>query len=213
MVAAGVTRPLATGARATERMRGIDMREITNSFKVYQLDELEPSSRQRAIDTVRERLAGDWWDQDNIEDIGNTITYAFAERLAAPGWDTYGEADFPGIDGVTQDGWDLGRGQYVLFRGTLTRENAPALPWTDDVFAVHLERDRDHTHVWVAAEDIEGEQMSTAGRMKDAVSAAMYEALKAGERQLEHLGSEENALGDIEANEREFHEDGRLYNG
>lgn len=187
------------------------MREITpDPFKVFTLDELEPAARKRAIETVAEKLGGDWWDESNNESISDTIVYALAEAFKTPGWDTFGAGDFPGIPGVKLDGWDLDRGDSLTLSGTLTRENAPALPWDDTVEEVHLAATRwNGTSVGVVTVDDRTDVDVRA--IDEAVRDAIEAAKRAGREEMAYMSSEEYATEEIEANGREFYADGSLY--
>jgi len=187
---------------------------ITTSVTVYTLDELEPAAQERAVETVREKLGGDWWDSHNIEAVGEVMVYTFAEKIGTPGREEWGVADFPGIDGIKLDGWDLDRGQTILFSGTLTRENAPALPWLDGIVSVELNARRDYVDVDVIESDdpeVRNTTREESRAMREAVETAMHAAWIAGEAEAEYITSAENAREDIEANERRFLADGTLY--
>jgi hypothetical protein len=194
-------------------------------FAVYQLDELEPDARRKAIEDMAERLAGEWWDQHDNADIRAVIVYTLAEQLRSPGWDKYGEGDFPGIDGIRVDAWDLDRGQSLGLTGVLNRENAPALPWADGVAQAELasaswsgtmidvewdedaldpDQERDPTVVREECRDL-------AVRVREAIEAAISEALAPGVKESEYKGSAEYAEQHIEANGCEFLADGTLY--
>lgn len=188
-------------------------REITpKSFTVYRLDELTEEAQQRALELHAERLGGEWRDQSDLDDVGDTILYALAEALKAPGWDTFGEGDFPGITNVEVKGWDLDRGWRLELSGHLTRENAPSLPWVDGLEYVTLEDRRWGTAQWFVTNDDAPDGLDTEP-MKAAIEAAIEAALRAGQRAMEYKAGEEYAREDIEANEREFYADGRLYTG
>jgi hypothetical protein len=192
------------------------MRTITpQQFEVYTLDELEPEARVKAIENVAKLLAGDWWDSFDIESVSETILYAFAGALMSPGWNKYGEGDFPGIDGVTLSGWDLDRGDSVAFDGVLTRDNAPCLPWVDEFAQVRLESAprSGHTRVEVVVDDEDSDMTAAVRSMQEAVVNAMFTAKDYGRKQLEWLTSNERAGDDILANGREFTADGELYRG
>lgn len=79
------------------------MRDIVTT--VYPFDELSEEAQAAAVKAVQEKLSGSWWDTSDTEDIGNTIAYAFAGELGTPGVEDHGPADFPGISGVTLEGW------------------------------------------------------------------------------------------------------------
>lgn len=186
------------------------------AFEVFTLDELTPEARLKAIANVTSLMAGDWWDEGDVEQVSKAIVYAFAEALMSPGWNRYDEGDFPGIDGVQLGGWDLDRADTVALDGTLTRQNAPALPWLDGIVEVRLEvaPRGGHTYIGVVVEH--GETSLARGAvmlMRNAVTDAMFAAKSAGRRQLEWLTSNERAEDDILANGREFTADGELYTG
>ena len=211
------------------------MREIVTHTTVYKLDELSDDAQQKAIDGIRERLGGAWWDSSDNDDIRDTMQYALAENFGTPGRQQYGIADYPGIPGVSIDGWDLDRGQSLVLAGTLDRANAPKLPWVDGIGAVKLEARRDHTYITV--EDDEPEctcpdstfgwpQLHQSGcptvtpssvtdaqrfGLKEAVLDVIRAAWRAGEQEMEYKTSSEYAREWIEANETEFTEDGSLY--
>ncbi len=193
------------------------MRTITpDQFEVYLLDELGPEARQKAIANVTNLMAGDWWDSFDNESVSETIVYAFAEALRTPGWDKYGEGDFPGIPGVALSGWDLDRDDAVAFDGVLERANAPQLPWIDEIVAVQLQSAPrgGHTYVGVVVDDDGTSDLSDAvRRMQDMVTDEMFAAKETGRKQLEYLTSNERAEDDILANGREFTADGELYRG
>lgn len=186
-------------------------REITpDSFTVYQLDELQPAARKDAIWNVQHQLTGPWWGAADTESIEDEIVHGFAEALGTPGWDKHGPGDFPGIDGVELDGWDLDRGDALALRGELTRHNAPALPWTDEIEYVHLESVQGR---YTRIEVVHQEPGEPLGFVQDAVIEAMNQGKRYGRADLEYRTSEERAEDDILANEREFYADGRLYRG
>lgn len=112
------------------------MREIT--IRVYEFDELSDQAQERAVEVIREKLDGVWWDSADNEDVQDAIVYALAGKLGTPGRDAYGAADFPGVDGVSVDGWDVDRHQSLAVSGRLDRDNAPALPWADGLDHVEL---------------------------------------------------------------------------
>lgn len=184
------------------------MRDITKT--VYTFDELSETAQDRAVELVREKLAGGWWDSSDIDDIGNEIHLAFAEALQSPGHADYGPDDFPGIDGVTLEAWDTDR-RDVAFRGVLTRENAPLLPWVDGLDVVWLRSSR--TRSSVDPLNVDGVEASKEAHdeMIDAVVAALEEAILAGSMAVEHKTSDETARDWCENNEvQEYEEDGTL---
>lgn len=187
-------------------------REIVTT--VYSYGELTSDAQAKAIESVCEMLVASW-DSDEIEAVGQTMVYTLAEKLRSPGWDTYGPVDFPGIDGVTLDGWDLERGQYLVLSGHLDRDNAPALPWADGVESVRLDPKRDYTVVWAEPAD-DAPWPETAGYISacealvTAVKDAMHAAWVAGRDESEYLTGEEYAREWIDGNEPEFDESGSL---
>lgn len=199
----------------------------TDDFEVYQLDELEPVAREKAIEAIANKLGGDWWDSNDIDDVSDVIRYTLANEFGTPGHGNYGVGDFPGIDGVELDSWDMDRDGYVGLRGTLTRENAPRLPWQDGIVEVTLTAGRDYTSVSVDIDEDEVDLMNLPdlghnradrvrfieGAMEQAVEHAMHAAIKSGRAEIEHKTSEEYAEGMIEANEYEFEADGTPYSG
>ena len=176
---------------------------ITYSFK---FDELSDEAKTVAVETVAGKLSGDWWDSADIECVSEAVVYHLAEAFKSPGWDTFGEGDFPGIAGVTLDGWDVDRGSYVAVSGRLDRDNAPALPWVESIDCVRLESSAYGTSVGVEADEAEG-----VDDMQDAVRDALNEALITGRRVVEYIGSEENAREWIDNHEPDFHANGRLF--
>lgn len=197
-------------------------RKITpESFEVYRLAELGEPERNRAIQEVQGLLGGPWWDSSDIEQVQDEIVHGLAEALGAPGWDKYGPADFPGIDGLNVRGWDFSQGDQLALRGTLTRLNAPKLPWFDEASHIHLEdlSRSGNTRVEVMIDggvvDMAepGSLIDPCHLLRDAVIEAMFQAQRYGRAQLEYLTGPDYAADDIERNEREFYHDGRLYRG
>ncbi len=205
------------------------MREIT----VYSFDELSEDAKEKAVAGIREKLAGDWWDSSDIEDISAVIVAALAQKFSTPGWDQYGVDDYPGIPAVSLEGWDLDRGQSIVLKGQLTRDNAPALPWVPGIGAVELDPKRDHTYLVIEEENpectcpsalwLEGHLDDCPGELDNpatveqrtaldqAVRDAMEDAWKAGYAESEYKTSDERAREWIEGNDPEFFEDGTLH--
>lgn len=184
------------------------VRTITTSVTVYQFSELTPDAQENAVLHVRELLAGDWWDSSDQDDIQDAMVYTLAERLGSPRWDTHGSVDFPGIATVTVQSWDLGRRQHLAVSGTLTRENAPLLPWVDGITEVDLIAHRYGTQVDVIEDEPDTCPPRERATIEGAVTDALHSAWKAGESETERKTSEEYAREEIEANGREFLEDG-----
>lgn len=180
----------------------------------YKFEELSDEAQGRAVEVVAGKLGGDWWDSGDVENVSETILYKLAGILKSPGWDSFGEGDFPGIDGVSLAGWDVDRGGCIQVDGTLTRSNAPGLPWSDAVGDVLLESTTYGTNVGV--EEGEGDRPEAAQRdaclaLAEVVQDALSEALSAGREQVEYISSEDNARAHIEAIEPDFNEDGSLF--
>lgn len=203
--------------------------EIT---RVYKFDELTDAAKERAIESVREKLGGAWWDGGDNDDVQATMVYTLAENLRTPGWDTFGVADFPGVDGVTVDGWDVERHQSLAVSGTLTRETAPGLPWADGIDHVALTGYRsDSTTVELVESEPDckcspdhyldphdagcpalADNPATAeqrGTLEQAVRDALSAAWTGGEKEAEYKTGEEWARQ--VADDREFTEDGNLH--
>lgn len=184
------------------------MRDITKT--VYTFEELSEAAQDRAVEHVCEKLAGSWWDSSDIDDVGDEIHLSFAEALRSPGHADYGPADFPGIDGVTLEAWDVDH-RTVAFRGVLTRDNAPALPWVDGLDVVWLRSGRASTTVDPLNADESEACQHDHDKMISAVQDALYEAITAGRDAYEHKTSEESARNWCEDNEeQEYEEDGTL---
>lgn len=173
----------------------------------YSFDELSEAAQTRAIEAIANKLSGDWWDEGNVEEVGGVILFKFAESIGAD----LGEADFPGIQGVKLGSWSASyvQGDYVGFSGRLTRDNAPSLPWIDGVDHVTLEEGRSSTSIWFAMGDNAADGIDVSP-IRESIQAALHEALQAGYRQVDYIGSEENARFHIETGDHEFNIDGKL---
>lgn len=189
-----------------------------HTYTTYSFEELSEEAQARAVGEIRERLGGEWWDSYDTDSIGEIMLYVLAEKLRSPGWDTYGPGDFPGIDALTVDSWDLDRGESYNLSGTLTRENAPALPWPEDagyarIGRTNIEWTCDYRDLWYA--DSYPEWMLDRDRPDcvafwDAWDSAVSDAIAAGREEVEYQSSEERAGQYIECNAPEFDEDGSL---
>lgn len=207
------------------------MHTITTSVTVCTFDELVPAAQDRAVQHVAEWKAARGWDSADLELIESAMVYTLADALKAPGWDTCGEGDFPGIDRVTVCEWDLDRGQVLALSGWLDRDNAPGLPWVDGIESVQLTAiRRGGTEVEVVtaepectcpvetwrhepdcapvASPVDPEQVSA---LQDAVTGAIHAAWVAGRDELEYRCSTEYARDRAQNNEFEFTVDGELY--
>lgn len=195
-------------------------REIITT--VYKFAELSTESQSRAIESVAGMLSRNWGDLSDLEDMTNNLVYSLAEKFGSPGWDTFGAGDFPGIDGVRLDGWDLDRGERLDLAGTLTRENAPALPWAEHIDSVELSSSHySGSRIYVTASEDEFVPHAEYDAfiaawdkhtepMRIAIESAIAEALSAGRTELDYLTSAEYAQEWIEGNEPEFTESGDL---
>jgi hypothetical protein len=206
------------------------MRTITMSVTVYSFDELDPQAQDHAIEQVRQQQIDAPWDSTDIEMIEESIVYALAEALRAPGWDTYGEGDFPGIPHLNLREWDLDRGQSLTVSGYLDRANAPGLPWVDGIDAVELGAVRHGTEITVTvsepdctcpvdtywhAEDCAPVTPAVTDQhicaMEDAVTDAVHAAWTAGRDELEYWHSTDYARELVANGTYEFTVDGDLY--
>jgi hypothetical protein len=204
------------------------MRNISTT--VYEFSELSETAQTRAVEVIREKLGGAWWDQADNDDVAACMVYELAGLLHSPGYDTKGAADFPGIEGVSLDGWSVDRHQSLAVSGRLDRENAPALPWLSGLDHVTLIGHRqDSTTVDVVVNDecscladdgdphaedcLAGVSLDLVGHedLINAVRGALSKAWTAGEKEAEYKTSEAYARELIEANAYEFTEDGELY--
>jgi len=185
----------------------------TEDFDVYTLDELEPEAREKAINDMAEKLGGEFWDQNDTDDISDVMRYTLANKFGTPGHGDYGVGDFPGIDGVKLVSWDLDRGSYLGLKGTLTRENAPALPWVDGVIEVILTEGRDYTSIDVDFdEELTADDMQLASdTMEEAIRDAMHEAMRDGRAEIEYKSGPEYAAEYLDSGAYEFEADGTLY--
>jgi hypothetical protein len=188
-------------------------REIKTT--VYQLAELSDEAQERAVRDVAEKLMGDWWDSDDADRITEIIVFTLANEFGTPGHGEYGEGDYPGIPNVKVTGWDLDRGQSVEITGSVTRENAPRLPWVDGIESVQLtSRGPGPDFEVIFADGVESSDLGQPTTdMEQAVRDAIHAAWKSGRSELDYRDSAEYARQEIEANEREFNEDGSLYLG
>lgn len=104
----------------------------------YTFDELSDEAKLKAVENIAEKLGGDWWDEDDNDAVREVMHFTLAEKLKSPDWDKFGPGDFPGIHGVSIEGFRVGWGPYVQVAGELDRDNAPGLPWHAHAEAVEL---------------------------------------------------------------------------
>jgi hypothetical protein len=208
-------------------------RTITTSVTVFTFDELSSTAQEKALATIAAKLTGEWWDSHDLEDIGATMLYSLATSFTSSGWDTYGVGDFPGIDNLKIYEWDLDRGQRMVLKGTITAQNAPALPWVDAIESVSFQPYRDYHDVVIAEVEPDcacdhggwlqnheagcpttsytGASVEQRQALEAAIADAIHTAWTAGRDEMEYKGSADNARQWIEGNGAEFHDDGSLY--
>jgi hypothetical protein len=199
----------------------VETKEIT-WYTLAELKEVSHNGYEKALDNLRLGLwdGGAW-----LENIADSIAYAFGKAVGDASVDRFGEGDYPGVAGVELKSWAVqDRAAHVGFAGTLTEESAPGLPWHTYLEQVDLRAGRSYTEVIIRdSEDApylgwkgipaEGNEEHSAlidarETMKDAVDAALEEALAAGEQQAEAQETEEALLELAEANEWEFDQHG-----
>lgn len=162
---------------------------------VYDFAELDPAAQERAVTALVDQRAHRAYEDGEEDDIAATIVWNLARALGTPGWMEHGEEDFPGIPGVELVSWRVNWGPFVAIEGTLTRANAPGLPWIDGVESVMLaHHGGDTTSVGVLG----GESPDEVRPLHDAAFAAINAAREAGERRHEWLMGAEKARHDCE---------------
>ncbi len=181
-------------------------------FTVYTPAELPAEIRDRAIENVRDLLSNSW-DEADTEAVAAEIIAALGTALGTPG---AGRDELTAVPGVKLDGWDVEtRHESVLLTGTLTRENAPNLPWVDGLTSADLEAHRDFTRVWVNTENrgmyFHTQMDGPSTTMTTAVQDAIRTAGKAGHEEMEYKTSTEYATDYATDAEYEFHADGSIY--
>lgn len=202
------------------------MRIETRIIEWFTLAELKAREDRTAYDNARQALDTTLWQgETHHEAIADAIVYGFAGALHSPKWDTTGEGDFPGIEDVRLVGWQLEGGAHACFDGTLTRQNAPALPWHAWLKEVRLQAVRYGTEVHVEDSDdapyinpwvtpssgYSADQqrlLDLRDAMQQAVENAVGDAVAAGENEAEFVSSEEYLDETAEANGYEFTTDG-----
>lgn len=187
----------------------------------FTLAELKAREDRNAYDKARDTLDVTLWnDGVHTEGVAESIRYAFGGAVKAPGWDTFGEGDFPGVQGVELHGWDLERGSFVEFVGTLTRENAPGLPWHGWLEEVLLTGTRWGTSIrvdpsmdapYIGWDTVAPPELKdVVDAMQSAVRDALNDALSAGQKQAEWYSSEEYIDETAQANGYEFDTNGDM---
>jgi hypothetical protein len=178
----------------------------------FSFGELSDVAKGAAVAQVLERNASREWDSFDVDNARDLMVYTMAEKFQSPGWDKFGVGDFPGIVNVEIPAFDLDR-QWIGAEGTLTRENAPSLPWVDAIDSVTMEAPHrvDATVVNVHESD-EGAELTGAqsDAMEEAVTDALHAAITAATTEQEYQAGEEKAREDAE-NEYQFTADGSIY--
>lgn len=180
----------------------------------YNFDELSTTAQDKALAEVADHLAGAWWNSSDNDDIAETMLFTLAREFKSPGYDDYGPADFPGIEGLTVEEWDIERGTYKL-GGCLTPTTAPALPWKNGPAQFNFNRDGSSYLDWgdLEYDDSYTDKFKSLAYegfdkvIRDAIAAA----LKAGAAEVEYKISEEYAREWIDGNDPQFNEDGTLH--
>ena len=189
------------------------VRTITTTITVYEFAELSAQAQERAVQVVSGKLMNEWWGGHDIARLRETMVYELASKLGYPGLGDHGVYGFPGIDGVELYEWSMDGPNYVAARGTLTRDNAPGLPWVEGMVEVMLTSGGDHTGIDVLPGwDTEQERVAYDA-MEKAVKDALAAALQAGVEELEYMSSATYARNHIEGGEWLFLADGQLYEG
>lgn len=185
---------------------------------VYTFAELSDAAKEKAIECIREKLGGDWWDSFDTEDIGKIILHTLAYEIGEPKAADHGCDDYPGIPDIKVTGWDVERGGSLALDGYLDRDNAPKLPWTPGILSVHLNSRRsDYSTLSVECTDLEEHGVAGASpaeirAMEEAILTIIGAAIKAGRDEMEYKSSEEYAKEWVENNDHyEYNEDGTLY--
>lgn len=199
---------------------GDTMREVTTTRRFYAFDELSEEAQEHALEEIREREY--LWACEEPDHLAETILYSIADSFKAPGFDTYGSGDFPGIRGMELAEWDVDR-RTCSIEGTLTPETAPALPWPADCgYArfgrVEAEWTGNHRGLWLVDEDgaalypewMADEDREDVQAFWEKVDEAMGEAMSAAYQELEYLCGEECARERIADMGEDFTETGDI---
>lgn len=189
------------------------MPDPANAARTF--SELTPAAQQRAVREVRALLAAAWWTAGDDHDIHDAIVIALAEALGTP---HYLEASgvVTGIPRVALSGWDLAGPGWIALRGPLDRDNAPRLPWPDDIAVIQLVANDRGTGVHLVNSRIDATGERHPGprdpadrkaldepqpssptvehvRLTVAVDAAVYAALQGGDAEYHHKTGDERA--------------------
>lgn len=90
----------------------------------FKYDELSDVAKLKAVETIAEKLGGDWWDDDDNNNLREVMVWTLADQLKSPDWDKFGVGDFPGIDQVSVEGFNIGWGGQGR-PGALTLSRVP----------------------------------------------------------------------------------------
>lgn len=162
----------------------------------YTWTALSDDAKERAVELLADREAQRPWDSYDIDRIRETLVFALADQLGTPEREQWGSGDFPGIPNIKIEEWDLERGQSLTVSGTLDRDNAPDLPWTDSMDDVVMGGGRrgypmiDVRERETGSGEIPEDEMAA---MELAVKTALHGALKASVAESEYMASVEAA--------------------
>jgi len=189
------------------------MRTITPAaFTVYSFTELDEKTQEKAVEVIAGKLGSDWWDETDNDDIRDVMIWTLAQQLGTPDHDKWGVNDYPGIHGVTVEGWDLDRAQSFILRGRLDESTAPNLPWPAGLDEIQIEDARDHNRFTCVSDTLTCEQVDEIGAQTvQKLREAIHEAWRAGEQEADYKSSADRAREWIEDNDPEFTADGDLY--
>lgn len=192
-------------------------RVVTETFEVFYLPELMPTAYSRAVDALVAARA-DLWEMPmgDIGMVAEDIMYALGQALGDPRVGDFGEGDYPGVDGLSVEGWSFENAPSVAVDGNLTRQNAPGLPWVPGIEEVWLVPEgiyrMNRTEITVWSPNARGIEVQRKA-MLEAVYAALAKAEQAGLAAVRYATSRAAVIADAEANELEFLHDGTPYAG
>ncbi len=198
--------------------------EITER-DLYRYDELTEQAQDRARDAYRAMLDA-CWDSSDTDMLAEAITYEIGASFGDPANETHGAADYELPGNVKLTEWDLDRASCVKLRGTIGPDDAPKFPWPtgDDVTSTWIEfGNRDYGRHVVAHVECECERVylgdgnyqtcahiDALDALQSAAEQALADGLAAGRAELEYMRSDEYIAESIDANGREFTENGDL---
>lgn len=177
----------------------------------YSFDELSEEAKETAVKETSNKLAGDWWDQNDIDDLSDTMLGTLSEQLKTPGWEESPDGSCLAALGVKHTEWDLDRRTYKV-SGCLTPTTAPALPWPTDATQWGSSRDFHGWKLYVSEddgyEDTADESRPDVIAFRDAWDKALGAALNAGQTEYDYKTGEVYAREWLEGNGGTFNEDG-----